>query len=714
MDARTFDHARRLRRSNITAGIMARIGDALRLASDTLSPLLDLLIRLGLAQAFWVSGVLKLHDWDRALFLAVHEYPVSWMDPHTAAWVGVAIEVLCPVFLAMGLLTRFAAAALCALVVVSQLEYVALQSNLLQVLLLGWFVVMGAGAISLDRVLGRHALDTALPFTTSLHRLFTATTRFVGPLYQLLLRGSLALLCAQLLALDSRTGASGLFAGALLVLFTAGVGSRILAGTGMLLLSALAMTDTGAGLGAAGLWYALAAFGLVLLPGPGAWSLDAMIERYLRRQFPQLDGKPAASLETLPHVVVIGAGFGGLAVTRCLRLVACRVTLVDQRNYHLFQPLLYQVATAGLSPADIASPVRSLLREQFNARVLLGRVTGVDSAKRQVILADTRLDYDYLVLATGARHSYFGRDEWEPWAPGLKRIDDATDIRRRLLRAFELAENSEDLEEQRSLLNFVIVGAGPTGVELAGAIAELARHGMQREFKNIDPAQARVILVQSGPRVLPAFPDELSERSARALAALGVEVMTNSRVEQVDAWGVAIGGVRIPARTVFWAAGVIASPAARWLDRPADPAGRLKVEADLSVPGLPDVFAIGDTAYVEAWNGKPVPGLAPAAKQGGQYVAGLIRARVEGQPAPQEFQYRHLGSLATIGRKAAVAEFGRLRLSGALAWWLWGAVHVLFLIGARNRISVALEWFWAYITYRSSTRLITGEDEAPD
>jgi NADH dehydrogenase/putative oxidoreductase len=711
MDATTFAQARRLRRANLTASLMGRVGDLLRLATVTLSPILDLAIRLWLAQVFWISGILKLHDWDRALYLAEHEYPVTWMNPHTAAWLGVAIEVMCPIFLAMGLMTRFAAAAICALVLVSQLEYVALQANLLQALLLCWFVVMGAGAISFDRMLGRHVLASAVPFASTINRAFSTLTRLFGPIYQLVVRLSLAVWSMQLTGLMDKTGLVAILGWLALLLFSAGCASRILAAA--LIVGSEALAMSGAAPGPAGLAYALLAFGLVLLQGPGPLSIDALIEGRLRKRFPQLDGKPASSLANLPHVVVVGAGFGGLAATRALRLVACRVTLIDQRNYHLFQPLLYQVATASLSPSDIASPVRTLLREQFNASVLLGRVTAVDSVQRKVVMGEQRLGYDYLILATGARHSYFGRDDWEPWAPGLKRIDDATDIRRRLLRAFELAETTEDPAEQRSLLNFVIVGAGPTGVELAGAIAELTRHGMQQEFKNFDPGKARVVLVQSGPRILPAFPEELSERSALALADLGVEIMTASRVEQVDAAGVSINGQHLAARTVFWAAGVVASPAAKWLGCAADSAGRLQVRADLSVPGRPEIFAVGDTAYVEAWHGKPVPGLAPAAKQGGEYAAAVIRARLEGGPAPAPFRYRHFGSMATIGRKAAVIDFGRLRLSGALAWWLWGAVHILFLIGARNRISVALEWLWAYLTYRSSTRLITGEEESP-
>jgi NADH dehydrogenase/putative oxidoreductase len=326
-------------------------------------------------------------------------------------------------------------------------------------------------------------------------------------------------------------------------------------------------------------------------------------------------------------------------------------------------------------------------------------------------MADQRVPYDYLVLATGASHSYFGRDEWGAFAPGLKRIEDATAVRRRMLVAFERAESTQDEDERRRLLTFVIVGGGPTGVELAGAIAELARYGLEQEFRNFDPASARVLLVQAGSRILPAFPEVLSARARQSLETLGVEVRLDSRVERIDAEGVTISGQRIEARTVLWAAGVVASPAARWLGAQADSAGRVKVASDLSVPGMPNVFVIGDTALALAWNGQPVPGLAPAAKQGGEYVARIIRARIEERRVPGPFVYRHLGSLATIGRKAAVADFGRLRLWGTPAWWLWGLVHVGFLVGMRNRVSVMLDWFWAYLTYRNGTRLITGAVE---
>jgi NADH dehydrogenase/putative oxidoreductase len=399
-----------------------------------------------------------------------------------------------------------------------------------------------------------------------------------------------------------------------------------------------------------------------LSAGAGPFAVDELVYLRLRKLFPQLDGKPAFSLADAPHVVIVGAGFGGLAAARRLRWCRARVTLIDRRNYHLFQPLLYQVATASLSPADIATPIRSLLRHQFNTIVHYGRVTGIDPQAKAVLLDDRSMPYDYLVLATGARHDYFGNDEWERTAPGLKKIDDATAIRRRILVAFERAEACADDMERAALLTFVVVGAGPTGVELSGAIAELARQGMEQDFRRFDPSAARVILVQAGPRVLPTFPETLSARAKVALEKLGIEVRLNCRVSAVDEAGVMAGDERIAARTVLWAAGVAASPAAKWLGAPADRAGRIKVLPDLSVPDAREIFAIGDTALVEGSGGVPVPGLAPAARQGGEYVARVIRARIEGRPAPGPFRYKHLGSMATIGRKAAIAELGPLKL----------------------------------------------------
>jgi len=370
------------------------------------------------------------------------------------------------------------------------------------------------------------------------------------------------------------------------------------------------------------------------------------------------------------------------------------------------------VATAGLSPGDIAVPVRPLFRDADRVRVLLGTVTGIDTTAQRVQVEGQEIPYDYLVVATGAAHSYFGKDQWAPYAPGLKRIEDATEIRRRILTAFERAEATQDATERESLLTFLVVGGGPTGVELAGAIAELARFGMDKDFRNFDPAQARVILVQSAPRLLPAFPEKLAAIARRSLEKLGVEVKVGSRVEQIDAAGVAVSGQRIAARTVLWAAGVKASPAAQWLNAEADGAGRVKVGADLTVPGLPNVYVVGDTALSSGWKGEPVPGLAPAAKQGGQYAARHIKARLRGEATSAAFRYRHFGSLATIGRKAAVADFGAVTLWGTPAWWLWGALHVGFLVGLRNRLATMVNWFWAYLTFGGGIRLITGSAPA--
>ena len=681
-----------------------------------LGALIDLLIRLVLAQIFFTSGVLKLADWDTALYLAANEYPVSWMDPVTAAWLGVAVEFLGSLLLASGLATRLAAVALLALTVVIQLEYRALDMQMFWAVLLGWYVVRGAGALSLDRRLARGLADSALPIAAKIVRLLASFTRIGDPLYRMSLRvwlglaitlGALGLApsgWSELLPLDSAASLHGALAalvgGALLLV---GLATRVTA-AGFIVVG---LAGSMMGEASVQLWWWLG-LALLVLHGGGALACDGALVGMLRRRFPQLAGEPAFALDDVPRVVIVGAGFGGLACAAKLARARVAVTLIDRHNYHLFQPLLYQVATASLSPGDIATPVRGLFREHFNVRVLLGEVTGVDAGARQVMLGAQRIGYDYLVLATGAAHSYFGRDEWAPFAPGLKRVEDATQIRRRLLTAFERAELAADEQERRALLTFLVVGGGPTGVELAGAISELARLGMEKEFRGFDPASARVVLVQAGPRLLPSFPEKLSAQTRSALERLGVEVWVDSRVEAIDELGVQVSGARIAARTVFWAAGVTASPAARWLGTAADAAGRVRVEADLSVAGLPEVFVIGDTAATNAWNGQPVPGLAPAAKQGGEYVARVIRARIAGRAAAPAFVYRHLGSMATIGRKAAVVDFGWLRLSGAAAWWLWGLIHVAFLVGLRNRVSVAFDWFWAYLTYSSSTRLITG------
>jgi NADH:ubiquinone reductase (H+-translocating) len=411
-----------------------------------------------------------------------------------------------------------------------------------------------------------------------------------------------------------------------------------------------------------------------------------------------------------PRVVIVGAGFGGLSAATALRHEKVEVTVIDRRNYHLFQPLLYQVATAALSPAEIAQPIRSILRHQRNATVLLGRVTAVDTQARHVLIGQRRVPYDYLIVATGARHNYFGHDEWEAVAPGLKKIEDATDIRRRILLAFEEAENAAHAEERVPMLTFAVVGGGPTGVELAGQIAELAKQALVADFRRIQPHDARVLLIEAGPRLLPAFPERLSAVAKRALERLGVEVRLGAPVTACDDQGVMVGDERIQAGVVIWAAGVAASPAAKWLAAESDRAGRVKVNADLSLPGHPEIFAIGDTVLATDAAGDPLPGVAAVAKQAGKYVAGVIRARLRGQPT-RPFRYRNLGNLATIGRTAALADFGWIRLSGWIAWVLWGVVHIYFLIGFRNRLVVALDWLWAYLTFRRGARLITGHSD---
>ncbi|WP_420243342.1 NAD(P)/FAD-dependent oxidoreductase [Roseiterribacter gracilis] len=416
------------------------------------------------------------------------------------------------------------------------------------------------------------------------------------------------------------------------------------------------------------------------------------------------------------HVVIVGAGFGGLWCAQGLRPSKLKgadleITIVDQHNYHLFQPLLYQVATAALSPADIAAPIRNIVRGQQNARVLLDEVIGVDRrAKRVQLASGDTLDYDRLVLATGVRHAYFGHDEWAEFAPGLKTIDDATRIRRHVLLAFEQAEVERDPARRAALLTFAVVGAGPTGVEMAGAIAELARHAIVGDFRTIQPSSARIMLLEAGPRALPAFRDSLSQEAARSLATLGVELRTGAKVEAIDAESLTINGERVPCRTTIWAAGVRASPAASWLGVAGDRNGRVPVNDHLHPDGIDDVYVIGDTAAVLAPDGSFVPGIAPAAKQMGSWVAREIAAWATGGPAPWPFHYKHQGSLATIGRKSAVVDFGRMHFSGFIAWVLWCVVHVFFLIGFRNRLVVAWNWLWQYLTFQRGARLITGND----
>jgi NADH dehydrogenase len=404
-----------------------------------------------------------------------------------------------------------------------------------------------------------------------------------------------------------------------------------------------------------------------------------------------------------PRVLIVGAGFGGLQCAKALRHTEVDITIVDRNNHHCFQPLLYQVATAALTPSQIAWPIRALLRGQANATTYLAEIDRIDLAQREARAGDVRLPYDYLVLATGATHSYFGHDEWAPLAPGLKHVDDATAIRRRILMRFEEAELSDDAAERARLLTFVVVGAGPTGVEMAGAIAEVAKHALKRDFRRIDPRQARIVLIEGAPHVLPIYPEPLSAYAKRELQRKGIEVLNSVMVTNVDADGVDTNTGRIDAKTVIWAAGVMASPAARWLDAPHDRAGRVLVEPNLTAPGHTNVFVIGDAAMV-----KGAPGIAPAAKQMGEYVAKRIRAQIDGKTPPAPFAYKHYGDLATIGRNAAVVRLDPLRLTGFLGWAFWSVAHIYFLIGARNRIAVAFNWLWDYLTFQRGVRLILG------
>lgn len=410
-----------------------------------------------------------------------------------------------------------------------------------------------------------------------------------------------------------------------------------------------------------------------------------------------------------PSVVIVGGGFAGLECARALERAPVDIVLVDRQNHHCFQPLLYQVATAALSPADIAWPIRAILSRQDNLRVAMAKVTAVDTERQCVQAGPLSLPYDYLVLASGVTHAYFGHDEWSAAAPGLKTIEDAREIRARFLLAFEEAEIAADEEARRKLLTFVVVGGGPTGVEMAGAMAEVAHETLRADFRRIDPRASRIVLIEAGPRILPALPENLSRYARTTLETMGVEVKVDTRVTDCTRDGVTLGdGTRIDASTIVWAAGVVASPGAQWIDAEHDRAGRIVVNADLSVPKLPNVFVAGDLASV---SGEHIPGIAPAAKQMGRYIGRQLAERVQGRETKAPFQYRHAGDLATIGRRAAVVKMGRFELTGFLAWVFWGVAHVYFLIGLRNRFVVAVTWLWSWLTFRRGARLISAAEE---
>jgi NADH dehydrogenase FAD-containing subunit/uncharacterized membrane protein YphA (DoxX/SURF4 family) len=673
-------------------------------------PFVDLGIRFCLASAFFHSGATKAFNWQHAMYLAHFEYPVIWMSPEHATLAVVIVELICPVLLLLGLFTRLAALPMAILMIVIQANYVVLDTNLFWAAILSTYIVFGAGPLSLDALIAPGLEDSPLPIVPRLVRAAERVSRLAGPAFQLLLRLWLGW---ALMRLPSPMGifpensvhsflpqVASIVGG---LMMTLGLGATVVNKAFAALIVDSQMMTAG---DTASFWMILlmARFGII---GAGPFSFDNYLYNRLTEWMKPNHGKVGA--DDWPRVVIVGAGFGGMACALKLRHLAVHLTIIDRHNYNLFQPLLYQVATAGLAPADIASPIRSEFRDDPNVRVMMETVTGIDLDLQRVRMLDKELPFDLLIIATGASHSYFGNDDWARFAPGLKRVDDATMIRGKLLSAFESAENAKDTTERDACLTFVVVGGGPTGVELAGAIAELARFGLEEEFRNIEPAAARIILVESGPRLLSAFPEQLSLHAKDSLQKLGVEVRVNSRVRGIDDAGVTIDKQKLQARTVLWAAGVVASPAAEWLKADVDRSGRIRVDEHLRVPGHPNVFAIGDTAASLGWNGRLVPGLAPAAKQGGQYVASVIRSQLEKRVLPAAFAYRHQGSLATIGRSSAVADFGRVRLWGAPAWWLWGMVHVLFLSGMRNRLSVVIAWIWAYLTFRSGSRLITGQ-----
>ncbi|MDT8409603.1 MAG: NAD(P)/FAD-dependent oxidoreductase [Wenzhouxiangellaceae bacterium] len=415
-----------------------------------------------------------------------------------------------------------------------------------------------------------------------------------------------------------------------------------------------------------------------------------------------------------PHIVILGAGFAGLSAALKLAREPVDITIMDRHNYHLFQPLLYQVATAALSPADIAEPIRGIVGRLPNVAVLLDTITSIDRQRRQVsTLSGRSVGYDYLVVATGATHNYFGNDHWRKLAPGLKRIEDATELRRRILLAFERAEMEEDPNHRAALMTFVIVGGGPTGVEMAGAVAELTRFTLTRDFRHIRPENARVLLVDANDQILRGFPQQLSDKAKKSLENMGIELVLNSRVDGIDTNCVKIGSTVIATETVIWSAGVKASPAGQWLDVETDRSGRVEVDPGLRLPDDPNIYIIGDVASHTGADGTPTPGLAPAAKQQGHYVARALTARIKGRKPSGPFRYKDYGQLATIGRHSAVVNFRGLRISGHIGWWLWGIAHIYFLIGFRNRIVVAANWFWSYLTFGRGIRLITGDVQPP-
>ena len=683
-------------------------------------PYVELIIRLWVAKLFFFFGIQQLMHWTAALQITNEENPFPQLAPAVSAYLSTGANLVCAILLALGAMTRYASVPLLILAVITQFRFEPFDTQLFWIALFCWYVIHGAGPISFDHLLRRGLADSAIPLIPRAIR-FSQWLRSCGsPWYLTGLRLWLGAALVVAAVGDARLslGASAerwlpldvamrlpmvaaLVGGVALML---GAGTRYVALLLLLGLFGSSVVDPRQ----SDSIYLLMLLAMLVVHGGGVLTIDALARRWHSRLFSVPSSSELAS-RNWPRVVIVGAGFGGLRCAQALKGANVAITLIDRNNFHLFQPLLYQVATAALSPGDIAMATRQIFRDAPATRLLLSTVTGIDTEKRLVLTERREIPYDYLVLATGATHSYFGKDEWARHAPGLKQVEDALEVRRRILTAFERAEESVNESEKAALLTFLIVGGGPTGVELAGAIAELARFGLNQDFRTFDPADARIILVQAGARLLPSFPERLSSIAQRALEKLGVEIRLASRVNHIDEQGVGLDGEYIEARTVLWAAGVAASPAAAWLKAPSDRAGRIVVGEDLRVPGMANVFAIGDTMASNAWNGQPVPGLASAAKQGGAYVAEQIRALIDARAPLPAFRYRHLGSLATIGRKAAVADFGTFSLWGAPAWWLWGVVHIGFMLGVRNRVATLLNWFWSYLKFGGGIRLITGD-----